>query len=831
MSSSAQSQDSSSTPSHKRPLWSRLLLWALGVCAGLGVVVAILAWYAISVMEKNLPPLDALTDFRPKLPLRIYTSDHVLIGEFGDEKRNVVRFKDIPPVMKQAVLAIEDYRFYEHGGVDFTGIARALLADAMHGGATQGASTITQQVARNFYLSNEKRLTRKVYEMLLAYRIESVLTKDQILELYMNQINLGEHAYGFASAERIYFGKDLKDITLAEAAMLAGIPKGPSTFNPIVNFPRAKVRQEYILKRMLELKYIDEKQYEAAVHEPLRVATGTNQYKVHGEYVAEMVRDALYSQYKDDIYTRGFSVITTIKAADQEAAYEAVRSSVMDYDRRHGYRGPEGFITLPEDADERSQAIEDELDDHPANDDVVAAVVISATPKHVQAVVQDGDTIEFNEAGLKFAAAALGPKASAGIRIRPGSVIRAMKDAKGNWQIAQIPQVEGALVSLQPDDGAIHALVGGFDFAKNKFNHVTQAWRQPGSTFKPIIYSAALEKGVGPSTLVNDAPLDFPIEETGGQVWDPKDDTTPIGPMPLRTGLAESRNLVAIRTLHFIGTQYAQEYATRFGFEADKTPPYLPMALGAGATTPLQMAGAYAVFANGGYRISPYLIGEIDDAKGTVMAKAKPVTIDTGAPRVIDERNAYVMESLLKTVAQRGTGAGTNALKRTDLAGKTGTTNEARDGWFAGYQHTLVAVAWLGYDQPRSLGSREFGAQLALPVWVRYMDKALKNVPQYQTPMPDGVTVIDGELYFSDKTPGNGFVSGIDLPGGNSTDNAGGEATPTPGGDTPSAAPSPSGAPNPSAEKQQILDLFRSGKGQEKPAATPSPATQGRQQI
>jgi len=779
----------------RRPLWLKLLRWGIGTVIGLTLAVAMIVVYAIFIMERNLPPLDALTDFHPKLPLRIYTADHVLIGEFGEERRNLVHFKDIPTVMKQAVLAIEDYRYYEHGGVDFTGIARALIADVTHGGATQGASTITQQVARNFYLSNEKSYTRKVYEMLLAYKIESVLTKDQILELYMNQIYLGERAYGFASAARIYFGKDLKDITLAEAAMLAGIPKGPSSLNPIVNPARAKVRQEYILKRMLEVGYINQQQYEDALHEPIHTLGGGKEFSVHAEFVSEMVRQALYTQYKDDLYTQGLNVVTTIKASDQEAAFRAVRSGIIDYDRRHGYRGPEGFITLPADEDARAEAIDDALLEHPDNDELIAAVVLEATPKSLKVTPANGDEITLTGDALKFAASALALNAPPGIKIRPGAIIRIYKDLKGVWQIAQLPQVEGALVSMQPQDGAIRALIGGFDFNKNKFNHITQAWRQPGSTFKPIIYSAALEKGLAPSTLVNDAPLNFPPEQTGGQPWDPKDDDQPDGPMPLRSGLARSKNLVAIRVLNFIGTQYAQEYATRFGFDADKTPPYLPMALGAGAATPLQMANAYAVFANGGYRVNPYLIATISDSRGKVLAQSNPITVGKDAVRVISPGNAYIMESLLKTVAQRGTGAGTNALKRTDLAGKTGTTNEAHDGWFAGYQHNLVAVAWLGYDQPKSLGSREFGAQLALPVWVRYMEKALKDVPQYQTPVPDDVVNQDGELYLSAFTPGNGFVPGVDLPGisGTGADGQppaeGSLPPPGPTGPAPDAAP------------------------------------------
>ncbi|CAM2192949.1 Penicillin-insensitive transglycosylase / Penicillin-sensitive transpeptidase [Paraburkholderia kururiensis] len=789
-----------------RSIGRSIALWFVGLIATLAVVGALIVGYGLVVMAPQLPSLDALTDYRPKVPLRVYTADHVLIGEFGEERRQLVRFQDIPDVMKKAVLAIEDYRFYEHGGVDFVGILRAGFTDLLHGGASQGASTITMQVARNFFLSSEKTYTRKIYEMLLAYKIERALTKDQILELYMNQIYLGQRAYGFSAAARVYFGKDLKDITLAEAAMLAGLPKAPSAYNPVVNPHRAKVRQEYILKRMLDLGYITQPQYEAAVKEEIHTKAAGNEYSVHAEYVAEMVRQMMYSQYRDETYTRGLTVTTTIDSADQEAAYRAVRKGVMDYERRHGYRGPEGFVELPAAGDDREQAIEDALTDHPDNGEIVAAVVTEASPKTVKAQMLDGTGVTVTGEGLRFVGAALSPRAGQALRIRPGSIIRLVADANGNWQITQLPQVEGALVSLTPQDGAIRALVGGFDFNKNKFNHVTQAWRQPGSSFKPFIYSASLEKGLGPATIINDAPLYFPPTTPGGDAWEPKDDDQPDGPMPMRLALAKSKNLVSIRILSYIGTKYAQDYVTqRFGFDADKTPPYLPMALGAGLVTPLQSAGAYSVFANGGYRINPYLISEVDDAHGQPLSKAQPLVAGQNAPQTLSPRNAFVMNSLLHTVATSGTGAGTNVLHRSDLQGKTGTTNDAKDGWFAGYQKTLVAVAWMGYDQPKSLGSREFGAQLALPIWVEYMQRALRGVPQEEPPQPDGVTVVNGELYFADMTPGSGFVASIGMDSGaalagasDATGNMG------PAGMSPPAVSS--------TEKKQIIDLFESNK-------------------
>ncbi|WP_455578917.1 penicillin-binding protein 1A [Burkholderia arboris] len=749
----------------KRPWWQKVLLGFAAMCVALVVAGGLVLGYALVVAWPNMPSLDALTDYRPKVPLRIYTSDHVLIGEFGEERRDVVHFKDVPDSLKKAILAIEDARFYDHGGVDLTGIVRAGFVALTNGHASQGASTITMQVARNFFLSSEKTYTRKIYEMLLAYRIERALTKDQILEVYMNQIYLGQRAYGFASAARVYFGKDLKDISLAEAAMLAGLPKAPSAYNPVVNPKRAKVRQEYILQRMLELNFITREQYDEAVAQPLVVKGPGRDFSVHAEYVAEMVRQMMYAQYREETYTRGFNVVTTIDSADQQVAYTALRKGIMDYERRHGYRGPEGFIELPAGADDREQAIDDALLEHPDNGELIAAVVTAASPRQITVSFIDGSNATIEGDNLRFASGALSANAQPNRRIRPGAIVRVVKNDTGKWSITQLPQVEGAFLSIIPQDGAIRSLVGGFDYNKNKFNHVTQAWRQPGSSFKPFIYSASLDKGLGPATVINDGPLYFSAAETGGQPWEPKNYGGGFeGPMSMRTALQRSRNLVSIRILNHIGTKYAQQYITRFGFDAERHPAYLPMALGAGQVTPLQMAGAYSVFANGGYRVNPYLIAEVTDPNGAIVARAQPLVAEQNAPRAIDARNAYVMNSLLQSVAQRGTGARTNILKRTDLAGKTGTTNDSHDAWFAGYQHTLAAIAWIGYDNPRSLGDRETGGGLSLPVWIEYMGAALKGVPEFKPTVPDGVESLGGELYFSDFTPGHGFVSTVGVP-------------------------------------------------------------------
>ncbi|MCA8426606.1 penicillin-binding protein 1A [Burkholderia seminalis] len=752
-------------PKKKRPWWQKVLLGFAAMCVAAVVAGGLVLGYALVIAWPNMPSLDALTDYRPKVPLRIYTSDHVLIGEFGEERRDVVHFKDVPDSLKKAILAIEDARFYDHGGVDLTGIIRAGFVALTNGHASQGASTITMQVARNFFLSSEKTYTRKIYEMLLAYRIERALTKDQILEVYMNQIYLGQRAYGFASAARVYFGKDLKDISLAEAAMLAGLPKAPSAYNPVVNPKRAKVRQEYILQRMLELNFITREQYDEAVAQPLVVKGPGRDFSVHAEYIAEMVRQMMYAQYREETYTRGFNVVTTIDSADQQVAYTALRKGIMDYERRHGYRGPEGFIELPAGADDREQAIDDALLEHPDNGELIAAVVTAASPRQITVAFIDGSTATIEGDNLRFASGALSANAQPNRRIRPGAIVRVVKNDTGKWSITQLPQVEGAFLSIVPQDGAIRSLVGGFDYNKNKFNHVTQAWRQPGSSFKPFIYSASLDKGLGPATVINDGPLYFSAAETGGQPWEPKNYGGGFeGPMSMRTALQRSRNLVSIRILNHIGTKYAQQYITRFGFDAERHPAYLPMALGAGQVTPLQMAGAYSVFANGGYRVNPYLIAEVTDPNGAIVARAQPLVAEQNAPRAIDARNAYVMNSLLQSVAQRGTGARTNILKRTDLAGKTGTTNDSHDAWFAGYQHTLAAIAWIGYDNPRSLGDRETGGGLSLPVWIDYMGAALKGVPEFKPTMPDGVESLGSELYFTEFTPGHGFVSTVGVP-------------------------------------------------------------------
>ncbi|MBS4099126.1 MAG: penicillin-binding protein 1A [Sulfuricella sp.] len=738
----------------QRKWWLYPLLASL--VAG-GLAAALLAFAALLAIP-NLPSLEALTDYRPKIPLRVYTSDGALIGEFGEERRALVKIEAVPKLMRQAILAAEDDRFYSHGGVDYLGVARAALANLSSGGAREGASTITMQVARNFFLSSEKTLTRKFSEVLLAFKIEHYLSKDQILELYINQIYLGQRAYGFAAAAQAYFGKPLEKLNVAEFAMLAGLPKAPSRYNPVANPKRAKLRQQYVLRRMHDLRYIADADFQAAQRFPLTVHHDTQAFEVKADHVAEMVRQAMFEQYRDSIYSSGLKVYTTLRRADQEAANLALRQGVLDYDRRHGYRGPEGYIDIPGTPSNLEELLEDALSESDESNDLLPAVTLEASPKELKAYVRGGETIVIPADGLKFAAKALSDKAEGKARLRRGSLIRVRKDDKGNWQIAQLPLVESALISMDPSSGAVRALVGGFDFNRSKFNHVVQAWRQPGSSFKPFIYSASLEKGFTPATVINDAPIVLDPFDTGGQVWEPKNfDGEFAGPLRMRTALTKSKNLVSIRILQAITPQYAQDYVTHFGFTAERHPPYLTMALGAGSVTPLQMATAYSVFASGGYRPKHYFIERVVDARGTLLLQAKPqIAGEEGSERVIDPRNAWIMTSMMQDVVRFGTAARAMQLKRNDLGGKTGTTNDQVDAWFAGFNAGLVAVTWIGFDQPRSLGGAETGAQAALPIWMNYMGKVLKDVPESILPMPEGITVVKVDPH-SGARSGNGI--------------------------------------------------------------------------
>lgn len=713
------------------PLVFMLTATVLGF-ATLGTAIA-LAW-------PKLPSLESLTDYRPRIPLRVYTSDGYLLGEFGEERRAFVKIDQVPQTLKNAILAAEDERFYEHAGVDPVGIVRAALANLASGGRGQGASTITMQVARNFFLSREKTYNRKLYEILLAVKIERNLTKDQILEIYINQIFLGHRAYGFAAAARTYFDKAIGELTLSEAAMLAGLPKAPSAYNPISNLPRATNRQRYVLRRMLEAGFIDNDVYQTAAGNAVKVATSRPADRPESaDFVAEMARQIAVEQFGEDAYHLGIKIITTVSSTDQAAALHALRQGALAYDRRHGYRGPEAFVNLDSSGETDIDTLADQLDEFPNFGELASALVLESSPKKVRAFTNN-QIITITDGGLSFAAPMLADRAPQARRIRPGAIIRVRKIDDKNWEILQLPEVEAALVSIDAATGAVRALVGGFDFNRNKFNHATQAYRQPGSSFKPFIYSAALERGYSPSSYVDDAPLYFPAEVTGSKAWEPQNyDNKFDGPMTLRDALTRSKNMVSIRLLQSITPEYAQDYITRFGFEPARHPAFLTMALGAGATTPWQLAAGYAVFANGGFKVEPFIVKEIIDGQGRTVAKVDPPVAGRSAPRVIDPRNAWLVDSMLQDVVSRGTAVRAKALRRQDLAGKTGTTNDYVDAWFAGYSPDIVAVSWVGFGQPRNLGRGETGSRAALPIWINYMRTALKDVPEKARALPPGL--------------------------------------------------------------------------------------------
>ncbi len=713
------------------------------IMAGVAFVIAplLLGAFAAILVYPTLPSLETLTDYSPKIPLRVYSTEGVLIGEFGEEHRELIKIDEVPSLMKKAILAAEDDHFYEHGGVDYLGVLRAAYYNVTSRGGRQGASTITMQVARNFFLTKEKKFSRKFNEALLAIKIEHSLSKDEILQLYINHIYLGQRAYGFAAAAQVYFGKTLDQLNVAEFAMLAGLPKAPSMYNPVVNLRRSKLRQAYVLRRMRELGFIDVRQQEAALHESIVVKYGHQGFSGKADYLAEMVRQEVFRRYQDNAYTQGIKVYTTIRQQDQVSAYGALRKGVLEYDRRHGYRGPEGYIDLHKDSAEED--MESALQDVPDSDDIIPAVVREITQSSIAAYSKGGEIVTIRGEGLKFAQSHMSNKVALNRRLRVGSIIYVQRDEKDAWRVAQLPQVEAAFVSASPRNGAIYALVGGFDFNRNQFNHVTQAWRQPGSSFKPFIYSAALEKGLTPATVINDAPLMISAAETGSEAWQPKNyDGVFDGPMRLRQALIKSKNMISIRILRTITPQYAQDYITKFGFDAAKHPPYLTMALGAGSVTPMQMLTGYSVFANGGSRVDPYFIERIEDDKSKPLYQAEPVVAGESAQQILDVRNAYTMVSLMQDVVRRGTAVRAMQLGRHDLAGKTGTTNDSMDAWFSGFHPTVVGVTWVGFDNPHSLGERETGGGAALPIWMDYMGKTLKNIPEATYVMPENMVAV-----------------------------------------------------------------------------------------
>lgn len=741
------------------------LLLGLAAVAAIGTVVLMVS---VLWLYPQLPSLDAVLNYQPRQSLQVVTQDGVSIAQFGAERRQFVPIQQMPKRMQDALLAVEDSRFREHGGIDLRGLARAVLANLTPGGMRQGASTITQQVARTFFLSTRRTFERKLKEALLALKLEQQLSKDQILELYMNQIYLGQRSYGFAAASQTYFGKPLDALSTAEIAVLAGLPQNPLYANPISNPARAQARQAVVLQRMVAVGLITPAQAEAAKAEKLQIRSPLRD-TLHAEHVAEMARQVVFERFGEKAYTQGYKVVTSLRAADQQAAVDALRKSVMDHDRRQPYRGPEDHESLPDDPADAEQAIAQALKDHRDDEDLRLGLVLSASPKAVSLQLASGETVQLSAESLRWAQAALSSKASPDLALKRGAIVRvtSQPQRKGApvWALAQWPEAEAAYVALDPHTGRVRALVGGFDFGHRQFNHVTQAWRQPGSSFKPFLYSAALEHGVMPATLVNDAPLDNTGDLPGG--WDPQNSDGKVdGPITLRQGLARSKNLVSIRVVKQIGVNTAIDWAQHYGFDPAKQPGNLTLALGAGSTTPMQLAQAYAVLANGGFRIDPVVIERITDARGQVVYQAPEPTPLTEDRRAVPARNVFITNSLLQEVTRSGTAARAQAqLGRPDLYGKTGTTNDAVDAWFAGFQPSLVGVAWMGYDTPRSLGSRESGGGLALPIWIGAMRQSLKGVPVAELTPPEGVVQVAGDWRYTEWAEG-GFVEKIGLPQG-----------------------------------------------------------------
>jgi penicillin-binding protein 1A len=707
-------------------LLRRLLLGLVALLVACALALAAAAvWY-----WQDLPPLDKAIDYRPRQHLQVLTADGVEIAEFGAERRLFVPIAQCPQRLRDAVLAVEDADFYHHGAISLRGIARALVTD-LSGGAPQGGSTITQQVARTFFLSTRRTPERKIKEALLAEQLEHRLGKDQILELYLNQIYLGEHAYGFGAAAQVYFGKPLAALSIAETAMLAGLPQNPINANPVASPERARKRQLWVLWRMRKTGVIDEAAYAQAVAEKI-VLKSPLFVDVNAQNVAEMARRAVVERLGDKAYTEGIRVVTTLRADDQRAAHAALRRAVMAHERKQPWRGPEDQVSLPDDAAEADRnaalALKDQRDDA----DLRVAIVMSADPHRIVAKLASGETVAVTGDSLDRVQAALSPGAPDALAIRRGAIVRLLAVPQGKttqWTLVQWPQVEAAFVALDPVTGRVRALVGGFDFNHSQFNHVTSAARQPGSSLKPFLYSAAFEQGVMPETLVNDAPL--PAAEGDPAGWNPQNaDGRYDGEITVREALVQSKNMVSIRLLQHVGLEAARDWIARFGFDMKQQPDDLTLALGSGSVTPLELALGYAVFANGGHRIAPTLIERITSAQGEVLYQAPPPPPLTEDNRVVPARNVFLVNSLLADVTRRGTAArAQQALQRPDLYGKTGTTNDAVDAWFAGFAPGAVAVAWMGYDDPRSLGEGESGADLALPIWIDAMSEMLQGVP------------------------------------------------------------------------------------------------------
>jgi penicillin-binding protein 1A len=721
---------------------------------GLALAAALLLAIAAAWYWGDLPPLDKATDYRPRQHLQVLTADGVEIAQFGAERRIFVPVAQAPQALKDAVLAVEDHTFYQHHGISWTGVARAAWSHAT-GGIGGGASTITQQVSRTFFLSTRRTLERKIKEALIAWRLEDELGKDGILELYLNQIYLGQRAYGYGAAAQVYFGKPLAQLNLAETAMLAGLQQNPIYANPIVNPAAATRRQQWVLHRMRVIGAITDAQRAQALATPL-VYRKPSFVAVPAPHVAEMARRAVVDRLGEKAYTEGIRVYTSVRAEDQRAAHAALRRALLAHERRQPWRGPEEQETLPEAPEQIESAAALALRDGRDDDDLRLAIVLAASPREITAKLASGETVTLGGAALKGVQAALQPQAREPLALRRGSVIRLQEGppartrpgaatAAPTWTLAQWPQADAAFVAMDPVSGRVRALVGGFDFQRQQFNRATSAQRQPGSSFKPFLYSAAFEHGVMPETLVEDAPL---VDADGGVPgWNPQNsDGRFDGDITVREGLVRSKNLVSVRLLREIGLGAARDWMARFGFDMTRQPQDLTLALGSGSVTPLQLAAGYAVFANGGHGVVPVLIERIVDGQGQVLFEAPPAPALTEARRVIPERNVFLVDSLLADVTLRGTAARAQAaLKRPDLYGKTGTTNDAVDAWFAGFAPGVVGVAWMGYDEPRSLGERESGGGLALPIWIETMGAMLRGVPVQPLTPPEGVVQVGAD--------------------------------------------------------------------------------------
>ncbi|MCF7530497.1 penicillin-binding protein 1A [Neisseria lisongii] len=728
----------------------KMIKGLFGLTIGLAIFGVGLIAIAILVTYPKLPSVESLHNYQPKMPLTVYSADGKVIGLYGEERREFTKISDFPDVLKNAVIAAEDKRFYDHWGVDVFGVLRAIVGNVVAGGVQSGASTITQQVAKNFYLSSERTFTRKFNEALLAYKIEQALSKDQILELYFNQIYLGQRAYGFASASQIYFNKKVQDLSLAEASMLAGLPKAPSAYNPIVNPERAKQRQNYILNNMYEEKMITLQQRDQALKEELHYERFVQKIDQNALYVAEMVRQELYEKYGEEAYTQGFRVYTTVNTENQRVATEALRRVLRNFDRGSSYRGAESYIDLSK-TDDVEETVSQHLSTLYTVDKMVPAVVLQTAKRSLQIQLPSGRKVTLSGGAIGFAARAIENKKMGDQRIRRGSVIR-VKGSGDSWVIVQEPLLQGALVSLDAKTGAVRALVGGYDFHSKAFNRATQAMRQPGSTFKPFVYSAAIAKGMTASTQINDAPLALPGKGKNGSVWMPKNaDGRYAGYITLRQALTASKNMVSIRILMSIGIGYAQQYIQRFGFKPSEIPASLSMALGTGETTPLRIAEGYSVFANGGYKVSAYVIDKIYDSQGRLRAQMQPLVAGENAPQVIDPRNAYIMYKIMQDVVRVGTARSANTIGRSDIAGKTGTTNDNKDAWFVGFNPSVVTAVYVGFDKPKSMGRAGYGGTIAVPVWAEYMRFALKGTDAKGMKAPDGMVSRSGEYYMKER--------------------------------------------------------------------------------